>query len=111
MSEFASIRFQESLDILECCCRYARAYAQDVEDNDHRNMSLPAVDSLEGRDGLRHVIVENREILLLKITDGRPGGWTRDCIQIDSLAGMRSRVDLLGRDVGRRERRHQKKKG
>ncbi len=60
---------------------------------------MPAVDGFEGRDGLLDVVVENCEVLLLKITNGRPGGWTHDCIQIDSLAWMRSRIDFLGRDI------------
>ena len=54
----------------------------------------------------RDIIVENREILLLKIFDTRGRGY--DGVYVNSFTGMRAGINLLGRDVGRRKEESQR---
>lgn len=66
-------------------------------------MSLLGFGGFERCDGLRDIVVEDREVSLLETSDGGAGPGSDDDIQINSVAGMGAGVDLLrvGEEVGR----------
>ena len=85
VSEVAAVDTQESVDLIACVANVLKAGVDGVDDQDDVN-GIAAAQSLEGGNGLRGFVVEQREVLLRKTGYGRPGLCGNHDVQVDAAA-------------------------
>jgi hypothetical protein len=110
VSETTSVGLQESFDLFALYGYLSGIHIHSIENKNHLNSSSLSVNSLERTDGLRYVVIQNREVLLLKAAHRRPSRRTDHHVNIDPVAGVGCRMILPSGNLRPANQGHQKKK-
>src|SRR5580704_11273490 len=83
LAKTTSVGLQEFVDTIACYGHLSEAKVHGVYKKNDLQRGLPPADSLERNDGLRHSIIQNGEILLLKTAYGRVRLWSNYNVQMN----------------------------